>query len=288
MAAPLTHEKLINEITDRHGKMSKRFQQIARYLVQNPNEVALDSVKTIAQSAGVQPSSLVRFAQSFDFDGFSDLQKIFQLRLLTAAPGFNERINALQKELGRRADTTNLAFLRDLVIRDTAALQDMLDTVSEDQLAQAVELLHGASRTYVIGQLRSYPVANFLRYVLTMLRREVMLLDAAGGLASEQAQLIGDDGVLVAISFRHYAREVVDVVEEVGKRGVPIIAITDNQLSPIAKRATLCFCIPEDDYSFSRSLAAPMCLAQTLLIGLAHRLQPDMRGRPVIPVATKP
>lgn len=288
MTAPLTHEKLINEITERHARMSKRFQQIARYVVQNPNEIALESVKAVAAGAGVQPSSLVRFAQSFEYDGFSDMQRVFQLRLLTAAPGFNERIGALKRELGGKADSTNLAFLRDLVIRDVAALQHMLDGISEQDLDKAVDLLHQARVIYLIGQLRSYPVASFLRYVLTMLRRQVILLDAAGGLANEQAKVMGPGCVLLAISFRHYAREVVDVVEDAGRREVPVISITDSQLSPIAARASVFFTIPEDDYSFSRSLAAPMCLAQTLVIGLANRLQPETEGRPVIPVATEP
>ena len=219
MAAPLTHEALINQITDRHAKMSKRFQQIARHLVQNPNEVALESVKSIAANAGVQPSSLVRFAQSFGYEGFSDMQRVFQSRLLTAAPGFNERINALKAELGQHAESTNLAFLRDLVIRDIAALQDMLDTVREEDLDKAVGLLNRARQIYLLGQLRSYPVVNFLRYLLTMLRRDVMLLDSAGGLASEQAQIMTPDCVLFAVSFRHYAREVVDIVADAGRRG---------------------------------------------------------------------
>jgi DNA-binding MurR/RpiR family transcriptional regulator len=286
MPAPLTYEKLTKEITERHPQMSRRFQQIARYLVQSPNDVALASIKTIAENAGVQPSSLVRFAQSLGYRGFKDMQRVFRTRLVTAAHGFNERVDALRHELGQHSGTTNKSFLYDLVIRDMAALQLLLESTTEAKLAAAVELLEQARRICLIGQLRSFPVANFLRYMLTMLHREVALLDSAGGLATEQAKIVDPDCVLIAISFRYYAGEVVGIVEDAGRRGVPIIAITDSQLSPLAKHATVLFDIPEDEYAFSRSLAAPMCLAQTLVIGLANRMQPENRGRPIIPVAT--
>jgi DNA-binding MurR/RpiR family transcriptional regulator len=230
----------------------------------------------------------VRFAQSLGYGGFTAMQRVFQDRLVTAAPGFAERVAMLESELGRHSGTANMALLRDLVIRDIAALQYLIQSVSEDRLARAVELLNRARQIYVIGQLRSHPVASFLRYGLTMLKREVILLDAAGGLATEQAKIMRPDCVLVAISFRYYASEVVGIVEGAGKAGVPVIGISDNQLSPVAKHATVFFDVPEDEYAFSRSLAAPMCLAQTLIIGLANHIQPENRGKPVIPIVTGP
>lgn len=281
MVAPLTYEQLITEIAERHAAMSKRFQQIARFVVQNPNDVALESVKTISATAGVQPSTLVRFAQSFDYAGFSDMQRVFQSRLLTAAPSITDRLNALNKELGHRAGEPGPSALRDLVIGDIAALQHLLESTPEDSLDQAAALLSAARTVYVIGQLRAYPVANYLRYALTHLRRDVRLLDGAGGLAAEQAQMMDADCVLLAVSFRYYAREVVDIVEAAGKRRIPIIAVTDSQLSPLAKHATLAFEVPEGEFNFSRSLAAPMCLAQALVISMASRLRPESAGEPL-------
>jgi DNA-binding MurR/RpiR family transcriptional regulator len=110
---------------------------------------------------------------------------------------------------------------------------------------------------------------------LIHLRRDVRLLDGAGGLATEQAQLMDDKSVLLAVSFRHYAREVVDIVEAAEARRVPILAITDSQLSPLAKRATVCMVVPDGEYNYARSLAEPICLAQALIICLAQRLDLD-------------
>ena len=284
---PDRFETLANAIAGHYPSLSKRFQQIARYLTQNPNTVALQSVTQVAEQADVHPSSLVRFAQHLGYSGFKEMQSVFQTRLVTAAPGFNERISALERELRQHTGSGDKSFLRDLVVRDIASLEELMETVGESDLNEAVALMKAASTIYIVGQLRSEAVANFLRYVLTMLRRRVVLLDTSGGLAAESIRIASHNDVLIAISFRHYAQEVAAITENAAESGVPIIAMTDSQLSPLAKSASVLFTIREEEYTFSRSMAAPMCLAQALTIALASALQPEAEGKPYIPVATE-
>src|SRR3990167_5856865 len=253
--APKSYEDLIRVIHDRYEDMSKTYQRIAVYLTQNPNDVAVMSVNAIGEKTGIHASSFVRYAQSLGFRGFKELQAVFQRRLTTAAPGFDARIKALEDELGAKEDRSDLGFLRDLVVRDVTSLQDLLANISADQISDAARMMEKADTVYLLGQLRSAPVAELLR------------------------------DMLLAISFRFYATEVVNIVEDVAGRGVSVVAISDSTLSPLAKSAQVLFAIPEHEYTFSRSLAAPMCLAQALTVALAARLQKD-RDSPRIPVVT--
>jgi DNA-binding MurR/RpiR family transcriptional regulator len=118
-----------------------------------------------------------------------------------------------------------------------------------------------------------------------MLRLRVVLLDPAGGLALEMAATMTRRDVLVAIAFRHYAKEVVSISDLAGKIAVPLIAITDGQLSPLAKNARIVFSIPEHEYTFSRTLAAPMCLVQSIAMAIAAA-QPE-NATPRIPTVTE-
>ncbi len=283
---PETYEELITLIHDRYDDMSKSYQKIALYLTQNPNDVAVLSVNAIGAKCGIHASSFVRYAQSLGYKGFKELQAIFQRRLTTAAPGFDARVKALEVELGG-AREGEIGFLADLVARDVASLQELLASVDPGHLARAAELLESADTVYLIGQLRSAPVVDLLRYVLTMLGKRTVLLDASGGLATHMAKVARPTDLLFVVSFRFYATEVVNVAEETAKRGVPILAITDSTLSPYAKLAQVLFAVPEHEYTFSRSLAAPMCLAQALCVALAARVQKDGEA-PRIPVVTGP
>lgn len=282
---PRSYEDLIRVIHDRYDQMSKTYQRIAVYLTQNPNDVAVMSVNAIGEKTGIHASSYVRYAQSLGFRGFKELQAVFQRRLTTAAPGFDARIKALEDELGAKEDRSDLGFLRNLVVRDLSSLQDLLANISAEQISAAADVMEAADTIYLLGQLRSAPVAELLRYMLTMLGKRTVLLDASGGLATHMAKVIQPRDMLLAISFRFYATEVVNIVEDVAGRGVPVVAISDSTLSPLAKSAKVLFAIPEHEYTFSRSLAAPMCLAQALTVALAARLQKD-RESPRIPVVT--
>jgi DNA-binding MurR/RpiR family transcriptional regulator len=280
------YEDLIREIHEKHDDMSKSYQSIAVYLTQNPNDVAIRSVNSIAETCGIHASSFVRFAQSLGYKGFKELQEVFQRRLSTAAPGFEARIKALEGELSGGKAEGNVSFLRELVLRDIVSLQELLADISNESLGKAVALMDKADTIFLIGQLRSAPVVELLRYVLTMLGKRTVLLDASGGLTTHMAKVMTPRDLLIAVSFRFYATEVVNVTEDVSSRGIPILAITDSTLSPLAKCARLLFTVPEHEYTFSRSLAAPMCLAQALVVSLAAKLQKDKAPR--IPTVTQP
>jgi DNA-binding MurR/RpiR family transcriptional regulator len=279
------YEQLIRDVHDRYDSMSKSYQDIAVYLTQNPNEVGMKPLTAIADACGIHPSNFVRFAQSFGYRGFKELQEVFQKRLSTAAPGFQARIKALESEIGGGAAEGSVHFLRELVLRDIASLQELIVNVNPTVLDQAVMMMEKAKVIFLVGQLRSSPVVEHLRYVLTMVGKRTVLLDANGGLATHIAKVMEATDMLIAVSFRFYATETVNIAEDVASRGIPILAITDSTLSPLAKTATTLLTIPEHEYTFSRSLAATMSLSLALVVALAAKLQKD--ASPRIPTVTQ-
>ena len=283
---PKNYETLIQLIHERFDVMSKSHQKISVYLTQNPNEIAVHSVNAIADRCGIHASSFVRFAQALGFSGYKDLQKLFQKRLETAAPGFEARVRALEEDLENRDDPSDFGFLRDLVVKDIASLQALLDDISGQDLSMAADMLSNAGAVYLLGQLRSAPVVDFLRYMLTMIGKKCVLLDPSGGLATHMAETISDEDILVAVSFRYYANEVVSIAEDMKDSGTRIIAISDSTLSPLAKSADVLFVEPEHRHTFSRSIAAPMCISQALVLAAAARLQVDA-DLPEIPTVTR-
>ncbi len=283
--SPEEYGALIGLIHDRFEEMSKTHQRIAVFITQNPNDVAMLSVNALANRCGIHASSFVRFAQTLGYKGFKELQGLFHRRLSSTAPGHEARIKALARGEAAR-EKSERGLLHELVARDIAALQDLVERIPEADLYRAVRMMERADTIFLIGQLRSAPVVELLRYVLTMLGQRVALLDASGGLAAHMARVVGPRDLMVAVSFRHYAEEVVAVAEEAAVRGAPVVAITDSTLSPVARAASVLFAVPEHDHAFSRSLAAPMCLAQALTVGLAARLQED-RVTPRIPTVTR-
>jgi len=275
MTTPTEYDELRATIAKRHGELSDRLRRIAEFAVQHPNEMALDTVASLAQRIGVQPSSIIRFANSFGFDGFSQMQLVFRSRLVAdAAPSYRERIASMPRD--RRANgakpSAESAVLEKFVADDIAALEGLRGQVPARLLENAADLLATAETVFLVGQGRSFPVAYYLQYGLSRLDLRAYLVDGIGGTLARHARMARKRDAIVAISFKDYSQDVVAAVAEAAARKVPLIAITDSPLSPIARYATICFEIAEPSDRPFRSLVAPICLAESLVVALGRRV----------------
>jgi DNA-binding MurR/RpiR family transcriptional regulator len=108
---------------------------------------------------------------------------------------------------------------------------------------------------------------------LTQLDLQAHLLDSMGGMLRDKAELIGPKDALIVMSFKNYTAEVVEVAAACHARKVPVIAITDNALSPLVPHATVCFQIDEKSSLPFGMLAVPVCFAQALVIAVGEQLE---------------
>ena len=259
---------LNREISSRYEDLSKRLRQIAEFALQNPNEIAIESIAVIAQHAGVQPSALIRFAKAFGFEGFSDLQRIFQQRLRESRPSYSERIAAMREELHGQSDHGPQAILTRFAEANIAALQHLCEETKASDLDRAVQILRKAETIYLVAQRRSFPLAAYLYYALSKIGRRANLIDAIGGMDQEQRLLMEPRDALVAITYADYTPRVVETVAFAAQRKVPVVGITDQPLSPLTAQCDVVFYVEDAAVHDFRSLGASMCLAQSLVVAL--------------------
>jgi DNA-binding MurR/RpiR family transcriptional regulator len=259
---------LNREISSRYEDLSKRLRQIAEFALKHPNEIAIESIAVIAQHAGVQPSALIRFAKAFGFEGFSDLQRIFQQRLRESRPSYSERIAAMREELNTQRDHGPQAILTRFAEANIAALQHLCEETKSGDLDRAVEILRRAETIHLVAQRRSFPLAAYLYYALSKIGRRANLIDAIGGMDTEQRQLMEPRDALVAVTYADYTPRVVETVAFAAQRKVPVIGITDQPLSPLTAQCDVVFYVEDAAVHDFRSLGASMCLAQALVVAL--------------------
>ena len=268
----LSYDELRVRISERHTRFSKRLRQVAEFALANPNDVALETVAVLADRAGVQPSTLIRFAKAMGFDGFSDMQRIFQMRLVDRYPSYAERIRELSTADGPGPEGPG-AVLDHFVAAGIHALEHLGEEVGSETIASAVKLLAGADDLYIIGTRRSYSVAAYLEYTLSHLGRRTRLINGHGGMTMLQAREMTERDALIAISFKPYAPETMEVCRHASDHGAPIVALTDGPLSPLVPLATVAFEVEDARVRGFRALTASMCLAVSLVVSLGQALE---------------
>ncbi|MGE3307683.1 MAG: MurR/RpiR family transcriptional regulator, partial [Rhizobiaceae bacterium] len=247
--------------------------QVAAYALDNPDEIAFGTAASVAASAGVQPSTLVRFAQHLGYDGFSSLQSVFRGRLRERPASYDERLEALRGEGPGRGQ--NRAILEGFVAAATRSLETVSHRIDDQALERAVATLASAGTIYLLARRRAFAVASHIAYALGKLGIRCHLVESSAGLDAEILALATPADAVIAISFSPYTPATIDGAREVARRGVPVVAITDSAFSPLAQSAAVWFELAEADCAGFRSLAASMALSMTLAVAVAERRRAD-------------
>ena len=274
-------EQLRADIVRRYEELSPRLQQVAQYVLDNPNEIALQTLAVIAERSQVQPSTIVRFAKTFGYDGASEMQNLFRDEMIAhpPSPSYAERIREFKRRAGSSRSVAPQDVMQEFAESNILALEHLKSTVKKADLEKSVEMLRAASSVYIVGLRRSFPVAAYLAYALRHVDKRAYLLDGVAGMLGEQSTMLSSKDLLIATSFAPYAPETVEIVTAAKQQKTRIIAITDSRLSPIAASSDVVFEIKDAEVRQFRSLTASLCLAQTLVISYAFGMDGKSRAR---------
>ena len=260
MSQATSYDELKDAISRAYPDLPRQLQRIARFALERPNELALGTVAAVAESAQVQPSSLIRFANALDFSGFSEMQQLFRGHLVERSSSYRERIDQMRRQ-GEQPNA-KASVLNQFVGEAVAELGHLEESVRAADVTAAVKLICDASRVHVLAQRRAFPVACYLSYALSQLELKAYLLDGMGGMLNESLRNMADDDVLIVTSFHSYSQDVIDAATAAHERGIKVIAITDSALSPLKPSSEVCFELGLASDRAFRSLVAPSTRAR--------------------------
>jgi DNA-binding MurR/RpiR family transcriptional regulator len=272
---PRDIRELCDAIVARHDDLSPRLRQVAAYVLDHPNDMGLETLAVIAERCGVQASTIVRFAKAFGYEGASPMQRLFRDELISTSPSpsYAERVRQFNARSGDGRSLTSHELLVEFSESNIIALEHLKESIGSRDLERAVDLIVRADNVYLVGLRRSFPVAAYMAYALRHVDKPAHLIDGLAGMLTEQSSMLANGDLLFAISFRPYAKETAEIVARARQAGAAVVAISDSQLSPVSREADISFDVKDAEVRQFRSLTASLCLAQTLVIAYAHRLE---------------
>lgn len=254
-----------DDIRLRYEDLPPALQQVAKFLLERPNEVVTASMRTVGARAGSPPATLVRFAQLFGFDGWPQLKEAFAQDMgLGSDDAYGSRARAL---VGRASDHTLVGETFEVHRRNLEATERRLG----DALQQACALLEKARAVHVAGFRASYPVAFSFVYVYRLFRASVHLVDGQGGALEMQCRAFERGDALLVTSFAPYSREALAAAQAARDAGCRIVALTDSPASPLALMADATLLFSLHSPSFFPSITSAVALSEALVELLASR-----------------
>jgi len=257
--------EMAGRIRRAHSRLSPQLQQAARYVLSHPEDVALTSMRRLAQHAGVKPSTMVRLARALGFDGYDSFREPYRDWVRGGDGPFLTRARTLQQTRGREQDGSCTALLGDMTRADGAALRAVESPANAQALAAARDLICGADTVHVMGMRSCYALAHLFHYAYSIVRANAVLVEGPDGTLYDRLARIRRGDVLFAMGFRPYSADTVRAVELALERGAAVVALTDSMVSPLAEGARQVVLIDTASPSYFQSLVPALAQVQALL-----------------------
>lgn len=234
----------------------------------------LEPVAEFAARAGVSAPTILRFVARIGFPSYPDFQK------------------RLRDELEAQLKTPLMKASFDGASPGGERLVDRFRAAVETNLAQTfahvppgefdavVELISDPKRRiYLIGGRFTDPLARYAASHLRIVRTGVIHL--AGQIENLRDQVLDmrKNDVLVVLDMRRYQSDIVALARLAAGRGVRIVLITDQWLSPISRVAAHILSAHISVPSNWDSNVAPLALVEALLATVTERLWPSAKDR---------
>jgi DNA-binding MurR/RpiR family transcriptional regulator len=258
----MTVEQIRSLIVEQITDMSPQVRRAAQYVLDNPNGVAVNSIRSLATAAGVKPNTLVRMVQSLGFSSFEEFRQPFRENVSNGIKSFPDQARWLQS----LAKTKSHGLLFSQMAAATLSnIEQLFSGTNADELRVVAKHIIKSRRTSILGLGTCYALAHGFWYVAQMALDNLELVSNHGTLPIDEVVKLGKGDVLMAISFDPYRKEIIQAVQLASKLGVTVVSITDSRASPLALAADYVFVAPTQTPQFFPSAVASAELLETLI-----------------------
>ena len=252
---------LAEAIVTAFDSMSEQLQAAARYVIDQPREVALLSMREQARQAQVQPATMTRLAKHLGLSGYEDIRHLYADAMRSDVTGFVGRVGTQAKSQKLKGDH---ALAADMLGGVHAQIGSLSQPAALDNLVDAARRLSRARRIYCLGLRSSHSPAWHLHYVLSLAGKHAIMLDAPGGIGADTLGSAARDDVLVAVSVLPYTRQTVELTEYAQSCGLSVVAITDSPVAPLAQLAACTIVVPTESPSFLHTMSPAFVVGEIL------------------------
>ncbi|PQZ50715.1 MurR/RpiR family transcriptional regulator [Ochrobactrum sp. MYb15] len=267
----MTNTSVAELINERIDTMPAGERSAAQTLIANYPMLGLKTVAEFSAQAGVSSPTILRFVNRLGFQNYPDFQARLQDELAAQLQSPHHRNEHPEK--GRDAAYP-------AVEHTLENIRETFRHLGEKQLRQVVSALSNSKgNVYLIGGRFTDPIAQYMAAHMSIIRPHVFHLGGQESVWRDRLLDMGKRDVLVVFDIRRYQDSLLKLAEKARGRGVEVVLITDQWLSPIARVARHVLAGRITVPSAWDSSAALFVLAETIIREMTRALEQDSAAR---------
>lgn len=258
----MTETSITDTLKTAFDELPTQLQIAARWVLDNPADVALLTLREQAKRAGVLPATLTRLAKRLGFDGYDEIRRHYADGVRQRPEGFRGRAEEL---IALRNSKGEVALVRETFSSLSKHLDALTTPIAISRFSAAADRVYKAKIVYCWGLRSSFPVAYLFHYIRSLFGGASVLADGPGSIGIDCLRRITKDDVLLVVTAYPYTVATIDAARYASENGASIVAITDSEHSPIAPFATELLIVGTETPAFLHTMtpafAAVECLA---------------------------
>ncbi|NLM73599.1 MAG: MurR/RpiR family transcriptional regulator [Clostridiaceae bacterium] len=255
-------DNILQKLKDSYSTFSKGQKLIADYIIDHYDKAAFMTAAKLGDTVGVSESTVVRFAIELGYDGYPKLQKVLReviKRHLTSVQRLEVSSEHIESE----------SVLKTVLQSDLNKIRMTMEEADPANFNAIVEAILNSNRIYILGVRSSAPLASFLGFYFNLIFENVRVINTTSvSEIFEQIVNARSGDVVIGISFPRYSKRTSKAMEFARKQGATVIAITDNESSPLARLSDYSLFARSDMASFVDSLVAPLSMINALIVAI--------------------
>ena len=252
----------LDRLAEELPELTPEARKAATYVLENPLDVGVLTVREIANAANVNPNTVVRMARQIGFTGYDEFRAPFRDAIRNGTAGFPDRVRWLQDT---RKSGTMGALYADMVQSALANIEQTFADIQIDQLIAAATAVWQSRNVFTLGVGINNSNARNFTYLASTGMVQFHAIPQSGSTPVDDLAWAGANDVLIAITCKPYRAEVVEAVEIAKEQGMTIIGLSDSPASPVILNADHGFVVSTDTPQFFPSSVSIIALLETLL-----------------------
>lgn len=212
------------------SSLSPSEKAIATYVLDHPSDVAAMTVRELAAETGTSPASASRFARTLDYRTYSDMRLALGISI--------SRASGEEKATGGKVTLDDIeGSIKYVLSHKVKELAETTSLIDSNDFAAVVNLLHNANLVLIAGVGNTISMGANAAFKISQVGVRAFCPSTTEAMASVATNLTEND-VLLVISTSGYSKRLVSIFDSAEDSNTPIVMITDNPDTPLAKRAT--------------------------------------------------
>lgn len=262
--------KLLGRIGAKYQDFTANEKRIFNLMSEDVKRFALQSIGEVASRLNISKTTLMRFAKTCGFTGYTDFKRALQKEVLLDVSPARKMDEVISSDF-------SLSTKR-LCEQELDNINTTFEALDEKELAAVAQKILAAGEVYTLSWGISGSIADIFALRMKLMGVRCTTLKRTHGTLMEECALLKEGDLVLVFEIPPYNTEMIETVSQLKEKGCTIIVVTDTPRCPLTEFSDLVFFCTTNAMFFGNSLTGPLFWVNLISSLVIYKRKDEVMG----------